>query len=485
MTVSGLHPWPWKAALCLCAVSLLLLGNQLEFSGYAHADEPNKVHQITQGKYNFNHPLLMLHSVKLYARAIGISDDYDAVMRAGRWNSVVFSSLAIGFLVLLTGRLHGGWIGAAAGALVLFTPLFFELAHYFKEDPALIFGLSLSLLAMQFYGEKPSAVRAAMLGAACGVAVAGKYAGLIIVPFAVYVVLANRRARDLWVVAFSAVALFALVNFPMITSPDLWKSRVDYEVSRLKATGVPNPRKVPHGDYFSDFYKHASPFVLLLLAAYLWGAWRRKFRLSPAEWTLLLLPTIYLVILCFIPTKTERYILPASVVLACVAAAGLAPLQQLKHGKAAAALVFATAIAWQAPRVYAENAAFASRRHAEVLTHLQTQLPASATVLVDNYQSLEPSRKPSPAIKQRTLQPHETLQSLAAEGYTHILVTSKRYPVFASTSRRASGMPPEDNEKMRVLYDDIFGKCRLVFEWRQGKKKQLEPEFRLYELPQK
>ncbi|MFM7375251.1 MAG: ArnT family glycosyltransferase [Chthoniobacterales bacterium] len=267
MTVPALYPWPWKTALCLCAISLLVLGRQLDFSGYAHADEPNKVHQITQDKYNFNHPLLMLHSVKLYARATGISDDYDAVMRAGRWNSVVFSSLAIGFLVLLTGRLHGAWIGAAAGALILCTPLFFELAHYFKEDPALIFGLSLSLLAIQFYGEKPSAVRAAMLGAACGVAVAGKYAGLIVAPFAVYAVFANHRARDLWVVAFSAVAAFALINFPMITSPDLWKSRVDYEVSRLKATGVPNPRKIPHGDYFSDFYKHASPLVFLLLAA--------------------------------------------------------------------------------------------------------------------------------------------------------------------------------------------------------------------------
>ncbi|MFM8683636.1 MAG: hypothetical protein ACKOEG_07650, partial [Chthoniobacterales bacterium] len=91
MTVPALHPWPWKTAVCLCAISLLVLGRQLDFSGYAHADEPNKVHQITQDKYNFNHPLLMLHSVKLYARATGISDDYDAVMRAGRWNSVVFS----------------------------------------------------------------------------------------------------------------------------------------------------------------------------------------------------------------------------------------------------------------------------------------------------------------------------------------------------------------------------------------------------------
>lgn len=483
MTITGLHPWPWKTAFCLCAVSLLLLGRHLEFSGYVHADEPNKVHQITQDKYNFNHPLLMLHSVKLYAQAAGISGDYNSVILAGRWSSVVFSALAIALLVLVTGRLHGLLAGAAAGMLVLFTPLFFELAHYFKEDPALIFGISLSLLAIQLYGEKPSLGRATMLGAACGVAVSGKYAGLMIVPFAVYAVLAARRRGDLLIMACSAFVLFSLINLPMITSPELWKSRVDLEVSRLKATGVPNPRSIPHGDYFGVFYKHASPFVVGLIAFYLFDMWKRRFLLSPTEWTILLLPALYLVVLSFIPTKSDRYILPASVLLACVAAGGLRPVRQLRHGKIAALLILAVALAWQAPKVYAENVAFASRRHADVLSHLQSQLPASANVLVDNYQSLEPSNTPQPVVKQRTLQPHETLESLVDEGFTHVLVTAKRYPVFAPDSRRASGLTPEQDEKMRKLYDDIFGRCRLLFEWKEGKKKQLEPEFRLYELP--
>ena len=65
--------------------------------------------------------------------------------------------------MLFTGRLHGVLAGAAAGLLIMVTPLFYELAHYFKEDPALIFGLSLTLLAMQLYGEKPCFARAAWL----------------------------------------------------------------------------------------------------------------------------------------------------------------------------------------------------------------------------------------------------------------------------------------------------------------------------------
>jgi len=34
------------------------------------------------------------------------------------------------------------------------------------------------------------------------------------------------------------------------------------------------------------------------------------------------------------------------------------------------------------------------------------------------------------------------------------------------------------------LYNDIFNRCRLVSRWEAGKKKMLQPEFRLYELPQ-
>ena len=483
MTDATLHPWPWKTAVLLLALSVFLLGRKLDFGGYVHADEPNKVHQITQDKYNFNHPLLMLHSVKLYAKAAGISGDYNSVIIAGRWSSVIFSALAIALLVLVTGRLHGVLSGAAAGILILFTPLFYELAHYFKEDPALIFGLSLSLLAMQFYGEKPCLVRAAMLGAACGVAVSAKYTGLIILPFAVYAVFAARRKGDLLTVASFAILIFALINLPMVTSPEIWKSRVDLEVSRLNATNVPNPRKIPHAEYFLVFNKYASPFLLAMIGVYLVGVWKRQFRLSPTEWSMLLLPTFYLVMLCFISTKTERYVLPASVLFACVAAAGLRPLLSLKHGKVAAGLLLAAAMAWQVPRVYSEDSVFSSKRHEEVLAYLETKLPSSAKVLVDNYQTLEPARRPTPEIRQRTLEPHETLDSLRRDGFTHILITAKRYPMFYPDSRRASGLTPEQDTNMRSLYDGIFQSGRLVRSWEKGKSKQLEPEFRLYELP--
>jgi hypothetical protein len=56
--------------------------------------------------------------------------------------------------------------------------------------------------------------------------------------------------------------------------------------------------------------------------------------------------------------------------------------------------------------------------------------------------------------------------------------------MFYPDSRRASGLTPEQDTNMRSLYDGIFQSGRLVRSWEKGKSKQLEPEFRLYELPQ-
>lgn len=483
MSGGTLHPWPWKTALLLGVLSALLSGWNLDFSGYVHDDEPNKVRQITQNNYNFNHPLLMLGTVKWYAAAAGITNDETAVMRAGRWSSVVFSSLALGLLVLVSGRLHGAFVAAAAGLFVFSTPMFFELSHYFKEDPALLFGISLVLLAVQLYSERPGTSRAVLLGAACGVAISAKYAGLVVLPLAVYAIVAAGRPRDLATLMALAIGVFALVNLPMILAPDIWKGRVDRELVRLQAKGVPNQRAIPHGVYFSVLARNATPVMGVLFAVYLFTVARRRFVLPPAEWVLLFLPAAYLLVLSFIPTVSNRYLLPACVLFACVAAAGLGPLLVRKNGKLVAALLVGGSLAWQTPEILAQHAAFASKRHEEVVLFIRTKLPASAVVLVDNYQSLEPPTFKNPVVEQRRLQPHETLETLrSGGGYTHLLITSERYPAYAARSRRASKLSPEDTLKMRQLYEDIFHRGKLVFEWQEGKNKRLEPEFRLYEI---
>ena len=181
MSLPALQPWPWRTALVFLLAGLVWFGGNLDFNVHAHRDEPNKVRQILEGQHNFHHPLLMLDSVRLITGLDG-KRDYDSVMLAGRRTASVYAALAVAMLVMVTGRLYGlcGFC-VAAGAFLLTSPQFFELAHYFKEDPSLVFGLSLSLLAFLLYGERPTAVRAAMAGAAVAVACSAKYAGFITV----------------------------------------------------------------------------------------------------------------------------------------------------------------------------------------------------------------------------------------------------------------------------------------------------------------
>jgi Na+/H+ antiporter NhaC len=149
------RPWPWFTAFFLVLVCLFWFGRGLDFSAYAHPDERNKINQIVQSYYNFNHPLLMLNSARVVAMVAGKESDFEAVKRIGRSVSVVYASLAVGILSLAMGRLYGRWVAVATGLFLMANPHLFEFAHYFKEEPTVLLGISLTILAMVFYTLRP------------------------------------------------------------------------------------------------------------------------------------------------------------------------------------------------------------------------------------------------------------------------------------------------------------------------------------------
>ena len=163
--------WPWATAAVFALLAVVFFGRNLDFTAFAHPDERNKIAQIVEGRYNFNHPLLMLNSVRLFSEGVGKAQDFEFVKLAGRWTSVIFASLAVSLLVLISGRLYGNFVAVSAGIFLLSNPHLFDLAHYFKEDPALLFGISLSLFAMLFFSIRPSLWSAIFLGLATSCAV--------------------------------------------------------------------------------------------------------------------------------------------------------------------------------------------------------------------------------------------------------------------------------------------------------------------------
>jgi len=483
MTVSppALHPWPWRAALAVLLFGLVWFGHRTGFNGHVHPDEPGKVRQILEGRYNFHHPLLMLDSVRAVTAVAGL-DDYDSIVLAGRRVAAFYAALGAALLVLVTGRLYGPWPAAAAGLFLLTSPQYFELAHYFKEDPGLVCGLALGLLAALLYGEGPGARRAAILGLAAAVAASAKYAGLIFLPFAVFAVLAARRPRDLAMLLGAFAGGYLLVNWPAFLSAEAWTRSLGNELDRLAATGAAKKRDVPHAAYL-EFYWRTSPVLVLLLGLHVFHLARRGFRLRPVEWIMLLLPALYLAVISCTPTVTQRYFLPVGAIFACLSAAGLLVLLPRRHGRWWALLAMLAASVWQGPALLAAARAFAHDHHTEVIRYLQTELPPAAFALIDDHRELEGAPETGPRLERRWIKPGESPASLRTDGVTHVVVTQRRHAELMKDDKRAAGLDDAQTDAVREFYRQLFAEGILLREWQRGPNGYLQASFRIYELP--
>lgn len=475
------QPWPWRTSLVFLCVALVWFGRNLDFNGYVHPDEPNKVRQILEGNYNFHHPLLMLDSVRLITAITG-QRDYDDVMLAGRRTAASYAALAVALLVLVTGRLYGTPVAVAAGIFLLTSPQLFELAHYFKEDPSLLFGVSLSLTVILLYGEKPNTITAALVGAATAIAASAKYAGLIVLPFAIYAIPAAKRPRDVAPMLCAAALLFAAINWPAVMSADIWSRSIGNEVDRLVAVDVPKKRSIPHAAYL-EFYWRTSPALVVLLGLYLLGAAKRRFALRPVEWTIILLPATYLIAISCAPTVTQRYFLPIGAVFACLSAAGLLVLANMRYGKFLAIAVAVLAVAWQTPQLVAYERSFACDHQQEVLDYVQTALPPDAVVLVDDYYGFPAPPFEQPIVERRWILPDDNIAALHSAGVTHIVVTQRRHDAAQKGNARALGLDEQQTAAVRKFYEKLFANGTLLREWQRGQNNYLQARFKIYALP--
>lgn len=163
----------------------------------------------------------MLTVVRL-ANAIAGLDDPQAVATLGRAVNAGFGLVAVlAFWALMRWRF--GAAPALAGAAVLAaTPLVAVHAHYLKEDIALTAATTVALLLLHRYAERPTRALAVALGAATGLAVSAKYAGVVLfvvyalLPFAMDGPAGRRWRRDLLVVAGVTAAVAIVVNLPAL-----------------------------------------------------------------------------------------------------------------------------------------------------------------------------------------------------------------------------------------------------------------------------
>lgn len=486
-------------ALVVFFAGLGLFSRNNTFPFYYHPDEPGKVAQLINRKRNFHHPMLMLTTCDLVRRVVLHGDaakDPQAVVELGRWVTAAFAAATAALLALLAMHAHGLWVGAGVGALCVLNPLLFELAHYFKEDPFFGAGVAATALAVHFYSREQSRRTMACMGAAAGLAAAGKYVGAAFVP-AVMVVAAciggpGRWKRAGWVFG-SALLAWLVVDWWVFKSPELMTQSLDEEMAKAYEGEQGIMRQVPHNYYLVVQNRWGGPWVPAL--AVLWVAfavWRPR-RIPAAEWLLAGAALVLYAVLSFTPKTSPRYFLPIATTLCYLAPAGLAHWLSLAGKQRSfafvAILLVATAGALQSRILWQTYAAFRDDDRLELIAAVKA-LPPSAKLAQDDATNLpEPDRRwehkgreplPQFILGAKRACDLGSIAKLRANGFTHVALCNRTFERFLGGGRVVTD--PTGAGARRDFYETALKEGLILQTWKQGLVTYMQPGLVLIDI---
>lgn len=267
------------------------------------------------------------------ARAISSSNtsdllDYDSLAIIGRVLSALFDLGVVLVTFLLGRRLYGTWAGLAASALVAFTPLHIQLAHFYATDTLLTFFILAALWQTTCYLQAKRLRHIAAAGACLGLAVGSKFTAIWLAP-----ILAAPIMLELWpdvqrrnfkslrplvlmlAIAFIAFALtnpFALIELPTFVQEisaqgAMVRGGADWPYTRQYHNTLPFIYPISQMLRFGL----GPAFTLMGWSGLLWGlwrAWRQTLRLD--EMLLVLWTASYFALTGGLYVKFIRYMLP-------------------------------------------------------------------------------------------------------------------------------------------------------------------------------
>ena len=513
--------------------ALWLFTRQNDFAFFYHSDESAKVEQVLTRQYNFHHPMLLLTATELALAWKAASLNAQSVVETGRFVSALFAAISVGAFVLLA-YLRAGWLPAlATGFLLTFHQQLFELAHYMKEDPALLVGIALTFLALAWYQRQPTSLMAVGCGVACGLAISGKYVGLVALACAAPVFLRagrlHARTRILHAVLLLTASLIvvAVANLPLLSNLAAFRASLDREVELVVEGSKGMTRRVPHAVYLNIFADNTTPVIWVLLAAYYAQFWKRRSEHDTLSWVTALFPLVLTVAFSFSPKTNDRYYLPATATFYYLAALGLRELPGMLPDRwkmnsparrtlfAAAVLVLALSV--EAPRFLDVYRAFQHDDRRDLAEWIREYVPANAVVVQDERVMLPDPRNRTrgrvvldlpqtfvsgkryaaelgdrsmlrkalgkPKLPTAVANTSDDFATLRAEGVTHVAVTESSYGRFFLGSLRSRAEFREEHARLRAFYERLFREGKLLFERRRGTVIYLHPGLRFYELP--
>lgn len=489
------RPLVW--AVALFAVCYLLNTRHNDFPWYYHPDEPGKVEQVVEGNWNLHHPLLLLGTTKVLAAAVSAGTNEQLVVEIGRNLSAAFIAGAIVALSLLAYAWRGWPAALLTGALLATHHQLYELSHYLKEDSALLFGISLTLLATWLYGQRPTAMRAVFLGLACALATSGKYIGAMTLLLALPVLIVRKSDRPgaMWA-AFGASLLLglALVNFPLFGVMQTFRDSFSREVKLVAEGQGGSTRSVPHGEYWTIFRDNTTPLIWGALLVFLISRWKERREVRGAEWLIIALPFVYTIALSFSPKTNDRYFLPATAIFTLLAGLAIADLPRKWAIPFAALLIAGQFPSWSKSRPgwLEYERAFQHDDTAEMIEFLRQEVPASAVILKDNRIALpDPERKkhaarlgviPQKVIAERYAADFAKFDELPAKGITHVIVSEQDYGRYFRKSLKPQKGSESKFAESRKFYERLRSEAELLWERKRGTVIYLHPGIEVYRL---
>ena len=471
---------------------------------YYHQDEPGKVLQVIHRRKNFHHPLLMLSTAEVARKALlhgGAEDDPQRVVEMARTIMAVFAAACSALLALVATRLLGLAAGLAVGLLTVTNPLHYELAHYFKEDPAFLFGIVSCALATHFYWTRRSARSIWILGVAAGVAASGKYIGTAFVPVAAALAAwvgdgtTRERGRRAGKVVGAALLTWVILNYRAVRSPVRFYQGLTEETGKALLGNHGMVNEAPHAYYFAVQADYGGWWMPALAALWLAFAVFRPRKVSIVEWFLAAVAVIAMVAFSFTPKTSTRYYLPIAVSLCFLAAMGafrwasLAPARARIAANAGAALLCIGAAYGQWGTTQAFREGLQKDDRAELLREVAA-LPATAIIVQDQAAGLpEPDRLwyhegrtplPQKVIGAKQACDLGTLAELRAQGVTHLALNAKTYGRYFKP-----GLIIKDEGAVaakRAFYQTALEKGRVLHEWKLGRVRHYQPGLALVDI---
>lgn len=456
------------------------------FPTFFHTDEKHKVGFVLDGVSNFQHPMLLTQTARIFNN-IAANFDRAEAFKIGRSVSALFGATAVVLFMLIGWRLRGPAGGWAVGLTVGTSYFLLLLAHYMKEDAGLLMGLAAVLLALLYVVERPTRNRLLWLGVACAVATSAKYAGAVVLLPALGIALGMRPARGpgerlmraAWVLA-AFVPVLLLINLHFVLHPSEFIAGLSFEVEHV-ATGHHGQLPAPFGVRYLDTLENEvqwpvrimSGLYLLLFAC----TWRRR---TASEWLVLLFPITWFMLMSVSEIQFSRYMLPVVTglqVLAALAALELAQRLTARMGHPAllrrllATLLVLVVAVPQGVRAYDYLGQLKDDSRLKLAKWAAENLPATAYVLEDRYARLE-AFKGEPEFRKRLqfrvlamkwAADIGSLEEARRQGITHIAVCSMAFGRLYNPWMNPSAEERERIEARKAFYSNLFASAELVW----------------------